>query len=662
MHPGALDEYGDGQDQDCDLCPEGVSGDGVDRDCDGFPANVLVTGEYGELIDCNDGRPDVYPGSEDMAGDGLDADCDGVDGVDGDGDGIASVASGGLDCDDQDPLVSPLRDEVCANAADDDCDGTADNADADLDGWIAVECGGEDCDDNDDSRRPLAPEDCDGVDDDCNEIVDDKDLDLDGYLDLSCGFDDCNDENPIVYPGAQEFEDALDNDCDGIVDNGTPSQDTDGDGFAPVHGDCDDADPTVYPGAPKDGGTGLGTGNGVDDDCDGFVDDGTLDYDDDGDGVTETEGDCDDANAAVSPLATELCNGADDDCNTIIDDRDIDGDGAIAVACGGDDCDDLRPQTNPSASETPDLMDNDCDGVVDEGTVLYDDDGDGFEETAGDCDDGDAGVYPGAAEVCGDALDNDCDGVADNLDADGDGFRPLACGGLDCDDSSAVVGPITIDSGEGPGTLVEGFTLQHGDGGSAGGIFVSGASPTLRHLWILKSYGDTNAGGIYLGGGNGGGLYFGSGVLSPMTVSGMAMSNNTDFGVTSAGSVDPTFEYSNVYGSAFGDYTGMTDPTGTNGNLSVSPQFVMMTSQLVSDLHLGASSPSVNAGPLSENDPDGTRADMGAYGGPDADLWDLDWDGSPGWWQPGPYDGTAYPPLGWDCDDENASVHSETGC
>ena len=568
MHPGALDEYGDGQDQDCDLCPEGVSGDGVDRDCDGFPANVLVTGEYGELIDCNDGRPDVYPGSEDMAGDGLDADCDGVDGVDGDGDGIASVASGGLDCDDQDPLVSPLRDEVCANAADDDCDGTADNADADLDGWIAVECGGEDCDDNDDSRRPLAPEDCDGVDDDCNEIVDDKDLDLDGYLDLSCGFDDCNDENPIVYPGAQEFEDALDNDCDGIVDNGTPSQDTDGDGFAPVHGDCDDADPTVYPGAPKDGGTGLGTGNGVDDDCDGFVDDGTLDYDDDGDGVTETEGDCDDANAAVSPLATELCNGADDDCNTIIDDRDIDGDGAIAVACGG----------------------------------------------------------------------------------------------LDCDDSSAVVGPITIDSGEGPGTLVEGFTLQHGDGGSAGGIFVSGASPTLRHLWILKSYGDTNAGGIYLGGGNGGGLYFGSGVLSPMTVSGMAMSNNTDFGVTSAGSVDPTFEYSNVYGSAFGDYTGMTDPTGTNGNLSVSPQFVMMTSQLVSDLHLGASSPSVNAGPLSENDPDGTRADMGAYGGPDADLWDLDWDGSPGWWQPGPYDGTAYPPLGWDCDDENASVHSETGC
>ena len=29
--------------------------------------------------------------------------CDGIDGTDGDGDGIASVASGGTDCDDEDP-------------------------------------------------------------------------------------------------------------------------------------------------------------------------------------------------------------------------------------------------------------------------------------------------------------------------------------------------------------------------------------------------------------------------------------------------------------------------------------------------------------------------------------------------------------------------------
>jgi hypothetical protein len=39
-----------------------------------------------------------------------------------------------------------------------------------------------------------------------------------------------------------------------------------------------------------------------------------------------------------------------------------------------------------------------------------DDDGDGWTENMGDCDDGDASVHPGAAEVCDD-IDNDCDGM-----------------------------------------------------------------------------------------------------------------------------------------------------------------------------------------------------------------------------------------------------------
>jgi hypothetical protein len=39
----------------------------------------------------------------------------------------------------------------------------------------------------------------------------------------------------------------------------------------------------------------------------------------------------------------------------------------------------------------------------------YDDDGDGYTENEGDCDDGDSSVSPGEAEQCDD-LDNDCDG------------------------------------------------------------------------------------------------------------------------------------------------------------------------------------------------------------------------------------------------------------
>ena len=50
--------------------------------------------------------------------------------------------------------------------------------------------------------------------------------------------------------------------------------------------------------------------------------------------------------------------------------------------------------------------------VIDGGGQCPDADGDGYC-AADDCDDGDAGTNPGAAEVCGDGIDNDCDGVID---------------------------------------------------------------------------------------------------------------------------------------------------------------------------------------------------------------------------------------------------------
>jgi hypothetical protein len=131
------------------------------------------------------------------------------------------------------------------------------------------------------------------------------------------------------------------------TDTGTPAEcfaatyaDADGDGYgdpdAPMgcdgpvvdDSDCDDADPAVHPGAPE-------VCDAVDDDCDGAVDAADADVtgqievypDADGDGYgagtavlacpgggAVVAGDCDDADADVSPDAAEQCDGIDSDC------------------------------------------------------------------------------------------------------------------------------------------------------------------------------------------------------------------------------------------------------------------------------------------------------------------------------------------------------------
>lgn len=52
------------------------------------------------------------------------------------------------------------------------------------------------------------------------------------------------------------------------------------------------------------------------------------------------------------------------------------------------------------------------------GVAQYDDDGDGWFAEDGDCDDSNADINPGAAEVCDDGVDNDCDGLIDADDTD----------------------------------------------------------------------------------------------------------------------------------------------------------------------------------------------------------------------------------------------------
>ncbi len=61
-----------------------------------------------------------------------------------------------------------------------------------------------------------------------------------------------------------------------------------------------------------------------------------------------------------------------------------------------------------------------------------------------DCNDGDASIYPGAADAAGDGVDQNCDGEdakEATCDLDADGVESVGCGGLDCDDANADVSP-----------------------------------------------------------------------------------------------------------------------------------------------------------------------------------------------------------------------------
>ncbi len=114
------------------------------------------------------------------------------------------------------------------------------------------------------------------------------------------------------------------------------------------------------------------------------------DADQDGDGYTPSNGDCDDTDDNIHPGAEETCNEVDDDCDGTTD----------LEGCGQSDLIWYR--------------DSDEDGYGDPNSSRWSDaQPEGYVADNTDCDDTDNKIHPWAPEVCYNNKDDDCDGYTD---------------------------------------------------------------------------------------------------------------------------------------------------------------------------------------------------------------------------------------------------------
>ena len=437
------DRDGDGLVNGLDNCPDIFNPPqfDLDQDGDGDPCDEDKDGDgYADTEDCNPVDSAIHPDASESCN-GKDDNCNGET-----DEGLGMSPCGKGQCLHDVPncfnglpgLCNPYEGastEIC-DGADNDCDGETDEGFPDLDKDGVLDCLDDDDDgdgtpDADDNCPLLANPQQNNFDQDALGDACDPDDDNDGEPDIV----DCQPLNGGVSHFATEACNGFDDDCDDQIDEAGALgcenwfMDLDDDGFGAanlakclcasdglystqVTGDCSPLNSAIHPQAEE-------ICNGQDDNCDGEIDEGANDFDDDG------LADC------VDPDADgDAVNDVVDNClflpNPEQSDPDGDGDGnACDLDDDGDliaDLDDNCPLEPNAGQEDPDDdgFGNPCDD---------DDDGDGLGDLIDNCP-----LVPNDGQ---ENLDNDLLGDACDPDKDGDGSQPPA----DCDDENPDLYP-----------------------------------------------------------------------------------------------------------------------------------------------------------------------------------------------------------------------------